>query len=177
MAVILDEIFVIDTSSLINVKETIRPSERVQVFIELTTLCQQGRLVYPNEVFRELQDGVKPGRRDLPFEWARDNKQMGCRIGACHDELNSVMSHPVAKLTSDPDQTKEPDDADPHVLATALNLVSNWYKPIVVTQESRKKPPLVSLNIAAGSLGLPAINLYAFLVQIGVWTDDLKLNS
>ena len=122
------EIFVIDTSSLINVKETINPSKRVYVFDKLTELCQQGRLVFPNEVFKELQAGVKSGRRDLPFEWARDNRSMGCRLGHCHVELNSVMSHSVAKLTSDPDQISDPDDADPHVLATALNLVSNWYE-------------------------------------------------
>lgn len=172
-----DEIFVIDTSSLINVKEVIKPAKREQVFDELSKLCQQQKLVYPIEVLEELQNGVKPGRPDLPFYWARDNRSMGCRLGACHDELNTVMSNPVAKLTSDPDQTSGSDDADPHVLATALNLALNWYSPIVVTQESKKKPPLVPLNVAAGALNLPAINLYAFLLRIGVWTDDLTVSS
>ena len=87
------------------------------------------------------------------------------------------MSHPVAKLTSDPDQTFDPDDADPHVLATALHLDVSLFDVIIVTQESKKKPPLVPLNVAAGSLGLPAIHLYAFLLRIDVWTDDIELRS
>lgn len=74
-----DEIFVIDTSSLINVKEVINPAKREQVFDEMTRLCQQQKLVYPIEVLEELQNGVKSGKPDLPFLWARDNRSMGCR--------------------------------------------------------------------------------------------------
>ena len=84
------------------------------------------------------------------------------------------MNHPVARLTPDPDQTAGEDDADPHVLATALRVSSIGSRPVVVTQESRKPPPQVPLNVAAGSLGLPSINLYALLIAIGAWTDDLR---
>ncbi len=83
------------------------------------------------------------------------------------------MNHPVAKLTSDPDQTSDREDADPFVLATALKLESTLWTPVVVTEESRKAPPLVPLNTAAGSLRLPAINLYVLLVRLGIWSDDL----
>ena len=52
------EIFVIDTSSLIRVKELIKPEKREQVFSDLTNLCQQDALVYPPEVFKELEVAV-----------------------------------------------------------------------------------------------------------------------
>lgn len=84
------------------------------------------------------------------------------------------MSSPTARLTSDPNHTAGADDADPHVLATALEVVKFGGNAIVVTQESRKHPPLVPLNVAAGSLGLPSINLYAFLIGIGVWKDEFR---
>ncbi len=62
------EIYVIDTSSLISVKELIKREKREQVFDVLTSLCQQDALVYPPEVFKELEVGAKSGRPDLPFE-------------------------------------------------------------------------------------------------------------
>lgn len=84
------------------------------------------------------------------------------------------MNDPVALLTPDPDQTSGEDDADPHVLATAPKVFSLGGRPVVVTQESRKALPQVPLNVAAGSLGLPSINLYALLIAIGVWTEDIR---
>ena len=169
------EIYVIDTSSLISVKEVIKPEKRQQVFMVLTSICQQDALVFPPEVFKELEVGAKSGKPDLPYQWAKENKDRGCRLGSCHEELRTVMNHPVAKLTSDPDQTSDREDADPFVLATALKLESTLWTPVVVTEESRKVPPLVTLNVAAGSLGLPAINLFALLVRLGIWTDDLRV--
>jgi len=169
------DIFVIDTSSLISVKEVIKLEKREAVFNVLTNICQQDALVYPPEVFKELEVGVKSGRPDLPFQWAKENKERGCRFGSCHEELRTVMNHPIARLTSDPDQTSDREDADPFVLATALKLESTLLTPVVVTEESRKAPPLVPLTVAAGSLGLPAINLYALLVRLGIWSDDLPV--
>lgn len=84
------------------------------------------------------------------------------------------MNDPVAQLTPDPDQTQGKDDANPHVLATALKVASLGGTPIVVTQESRKAPPQVPLNVAAGSLGLPSVNLYAFLIAVGVCSEELR---
>lgn len=84
------------------------------------------------------------------------------------------MNNPTARLTSDPNQTTGADDADPHVLATALEVVALGGTAIVVTQESRKHPPQVPLNVAAGSLGLPSINLYALLIGIGAWADEFR---
>lgn len=140
----------------------------------LTTLCEKGSVAFPKEVVKELENGTKKGQPDLPLLWARQNRDRGCRFGACYAELTSVMRDPVAKLTPDPNQTKANDDADPHVLATALKVSSLGGNPIVVTQESRKALPQISLNVAAGSLGIPSVNLYAFLITLGIWSEDLR---
>ena len=84
------------------------------------------------------------------------------------------MKDPVARLTPDPDQTSGKDDADPHVLATAVKAASLDGNPIVVTEESRKVPPQVPVNVAAGSLGLPSVNLYAVLIATDIWTEDMR---
>ena len=167
-------IWVFDTSSLINVKELIEPSRRQDVLNALAGLCDQGRVVFPKEVVDELDNGAKHGKPDLPLSWAKENRGLACRLGPCYQELATVMNDPVARLTPDPDQTKGADDADPHVLATALKVASLESSPVVVTQESRKALPQVPLNVAAGSLGLPSVNLYAVLVRTGIWTEDMK---
>ena len=166
--------WIFDTSSLINVKELIKPEYRADVIDALTHRCQAGHVLFPPEVVDELNNGAKPGRPDAPLSWAKANKKQGCRLGQCYDELVVVMNHPVAKLTPDPDQTTGEDDADPHVLATALKVASCGGKPVVVTQESRKSFPQVPLNVAAGSLGLPSVTLYAGLISMGVWQDDMR---
>ena len=168
------EVWVIDTSSLIHVKELIHPNHRQAVLASLTQLCDENRLLYPQEVLDELKNGAKRGRPDPPLTWAKLNKRKGCRLGRCYKQLAVVMNDQVASLTADPDQTSGEDDADPHVLATALKVLELGSSPVVVTQESRKAPPQVPLNVAAGSLGLPSINLYALLLAIDVWTDDLR---
>ena len=170
-----DTIWVFDTSSLINVKELIKPQRREYVFDRLTTICEQNRLVYPHEVVKELSNGTKDGKPDLPLSWAKLNKLKGCRFGACYTELTIVMNHPVAQLTPDPQQIAGEDDADPHVLATALSCNSSGYRPTVVTQESRKVPPQVPLNVAAGALGLPCVHLYAMLIKANIWSTDLSM--
>ena len=130
------DIWVFDTSSLINVKELIKPSRRQDVLDALAGLCDHGRVVFPKEVVDELDNGAKLGRPDLPLSWAKKNRRAACRLGSCYQELATVMNDPVAQLTPDPDQTKGADDADPHVLATALKVASLGSSPVVVTQES-----------------------------------------
>ena len=130
--------------------------------------------MFPKEVVNELENGTKKGQPDLPLLWARKNRDRGCRLGACYAELTLVMHDPVAKLTPDPNQTKGNDDADPHVLATALKVSSLGGSPIVVTQETRKAFPQIPLNVAAGSLGIPSVNLYAYLIALGIWSEDLR---
>ena len=168
------DVWVLDTSSVINVKELIRPECRRDALDTLSRLCDEGLVLFPREVFNELKNGTKKGRPDLPFEWAKQNRDTGSRLGRCYEELAIVMNHPVAQLTPDPDQTKGEDDADPHVLATALKATSLGNRAVVVTQESRKGPPQVPLNVAAGALGLPSINLHALLIAIGVWTEEMR---
>ena len=167
--------FVIDTCSLTAIKKTINPSKRKFVFDELEKLCIDGRLCYPPAVLDELSRGITDGRSDLPHKWAKDMKKTGCRFGSFEAELDEVMNDPVASLTSDPNQANESEDADPFVLATALHLKRLGHSPTVVTQESNKKIPLVALNTASGALEIPAINLYAFLVKLGIWSDDMKI--
>ncbi|MCY3986747.1 MAG: hypothetical protein OXF23_06905, partial [Candidatus Dadabacteria bacterium] len=61
----------------------IKVDHRPLVFLELTKLCDLGRLVFPQEVVDELKNGIKSGKPDAPLIWAKQNKKSGCRLGAC----------------------------------------------------------------------------------------------
>jgi len=112
---------------------------------------------------------------DLPLIWARKNKEKGCKFGNCFEEVKKVMNDPVARLTLDTSKPFNRQEADPYVLATALMVESELLgSPIVVTEETKKSPPEVPLNVAAGALDLPSINLYALLVKTNIWSSDFE---
>ncbi|MCY4656359.1 MAG: DUF4411 family protein [Gammaproteobacteria bacterium] len=167
-----ERIWVLDTSALIEIKQLLNPEYRRQVFEELTKVCNDRRILYPIKVLKELQEVTKTGVVDLPLAWAKKNQDLGCRLGTCDEELETVRNHPIARFTPEMTKLKNERDADPYILATALKLKSLGEHPVVVTQESRKQIPQVPLNIAAGSLGFPSIHLYALLLELGVWQDQ-----
>ena len=91
------ETWVIDTSSLIHVKELVNPVHRQDVLDAFTILCEKGSIVFPKEVLDELVNGTKEGKPDLPLLWAKKNRNRGCRFGPCYAELALVMNDPVAR--------------------------------------------------------------------------------
>lgn len=64
---LVGEIWVFDSSSLIHVKELIKPVHRQDVLDAVTTLCENGSVVFPREVVSELENGTKKGQPDLPL--------------------------------------------------------------------------------------------------------------
>ena len=144
-------IWILDTSAVINVRELIVQDRRKEVLDELSVLVETDQLYYPKEVVVELEKGAKADRSDQLLAWARRNQENACRFGACYEELVMVMNHAVARLTPNPRQIDSKDDADPHVLATAIHARKKAFKPTIVTQDVRKVPPQVSLSDAAGA--------------------------
>ena len=108
------DVWVLDTSSIINVKELIVSRHRPTILDALTNQLEKGRLVFPREVVHELSNGVKDGKSDLPLAWAKQSSKLRCRLGPCFDKLITVMNNPSARLKTDPNQTAGEDDADPH---------------------------------------------------------------
>ncbi|MDE0093246.1 MAG: DUF4411 family protein [Gammaproteobacteria bacterium] len=169
------KIFVFDTSSIIKVKHLVRGQSNQQtVFDELTQLCEHEGLTYPPKVLVELEQYPEQNA-DLPLIWARKNKEKGCKFGNCFEEVKKVMNDSVAQLIIDTSKPFNRQEADPYVLATALIVEAELLgDPVVVTEEAKKSPPEVPLNVAAGALNLPSINLYALLVKTNIWSSDFE---
>ena len=63
----------------------------------------------------------------------------------------------------DPDKDSGQDEADPYVLAVARNLRKDGRDARVITEERRDTNKKMSVNTAAGILGIPSVPLVAFL--------------
>lgn len=156
--------YVLDTSSVIRVREVIPQSHRKTVFSKLTDYVEDQILVYPKEVLNELEKGSN----DAPYAWAKENSHTATRFGPLFEAVREVMAHPQACRVLDPNKNGTI-EADPHVLALALHLRQVGASPIVINNETKTRPNKLALTEACGSLRLVAQTMEVFLEQQGIW--------
>lgn len=73
--------FVIDTSSLIEVRRIVPKARVPAVLRALTRLVDAGKLVFPAEVDDELDRYRKPGSEDPIGDWVAESKRRATRFG------------------------------------------------------------------------------------------------
>jgi hypothetical protein len=163
-----DEFWIIDTSSIIQVRRIVPVSERKGVLAALSSLVDDGGLVFPEQVFDELDRWVNPdpSKPDLPLEWARKCKPRATRHGRQFEELRFVQRE--VPEVNDPDRPGV-EEADPYVLALAVYLTNAKHRCTVVTEERKDRPDKMSMTSACGILRLPSLPVEIFLARRGVW--------
>jgi len=132
-------IYVVDTSSLVNVQRTYPLAVFPGVWDDLSELAGKGRLVSAREVFNELARGGD----DEIHQWAKNHKVMFWDPdGEQIEVVKEIVNNPEFKGLFDID--KETPDADPFVIALAAvqqrrgSMFPEQY--IVVADESRVQP-------------------------------------
>jgi len=163
------EIWVIDTSSIIEIKQVAPKPDWKAIFQDLTKLVTQDALVYPKQVVDELKAGKLTRGYDRPYEWAKSNAQHAARHGPLFDELRAIMNHQTASRVVDPNKAFGVDEADPYVLALALHLKKDGHSVTVVTEESRSTPQKLSISQACGALRLYAMKVEVFLTDRNIY--------
>jgi Domain of unknown function (DUF4411) len=158
-------VFILDSSSIIAVREEIPQANRKHVFDELSRYVAEDRLVYPDEVYKEIERAHDPKKNDPIYDWVKKNRSLATKNGNCFEELKLVLRE-VPRIL-DPDKAGT-DEADPYVLALAIRLVKT-VQVKVLTQERRDRPDKMSMTTACGILGLPALPMMAFLNREGIW--------
>jgi rRNA maturation endonuclease Nob1 len=154
-------VWVFDTSSIIAVRR-LQNIDKVAIFAGLTTLVDNGRLVYPMEVVEELKRTADPDAPDLQYVWAKENASNATPRAKCSfDEVKEVLA--VVSDVLDPNKDSGVEEADPYVLAAAVKLKDDGIDARVVTQETRDLPTKMSISTAAGILGIPSVPLRAVL--------------
>jgi len=154
------QLWVIDTSSLLAVRETYSAAHERKVFSAMTKYATRQKLLYPPEVCAELERGAESeSNPDPPLVWARNHRHCSERP-ADLATVRRVLDR-VPELL-DPDNPNE--QADPYVLAVSLDLHIGGFDVCVVTDDRRDRPPTkISLATAVGMFRLATVPLHAFL--------------
>lgn len=151
--------WVIDTSSLLGVREQFGRAGERKVFAALSALVERGYLFFPPEVYHELERGSPADAvtDDAALEWAK-TVRTHAEKAANLETVRDVLA--VAVELVDPDKSDE--QADPYVLALAIDVRGLGFDVTVVTDDFRDKPAKLSLATAAGMLGVPSVPLGGF---------------
>ena len=161
-----NEIWVIDTSSINEVRRFVPAPVRQKVYDNLSAMVNDGALVFPVQVFDELDRFKNKAKPDGPFEWAKLNKRAAAVYDPLYDHLKNVLAHPQVKNVLDPE--KDHEEADPYILAMALKI--NEKTPVrVLTQDRMSKPSKPSLADACGLLRIVTLTMAPFLEQQSIW--------
>ena len=166
----MSEIWVVDTSSILEVRRRIPGPSLRGVYSKLTNLVENDQLVFPIQVFRELEYYYKnsPQGSDLPYEWAMTNKKRATRYKTDYQILRNILQHPQVGNVVDHNKVGGAEEADPYVLSLAFQL-KDEYEVTVLAEEIRDRSDKISINTACGLLRLVPLRMGAFLNQRGIW--------
>jgi len=156
-------VWILDTSSLVEAKSALSVADQWRTFKLLEDMVRGGSLAMPRLVIREISEIAHP---DLPGAWApgvRDIQQHP--LDPQWQHVQRVMSQ--AGEVVDPNKTK--DDADPYVLALALQLLGDGYDARVVT-EDRVDRNRIAVTTACDRLAISHCSVRDFLTDLGIKT-------
>lgn len=162
----IKDIWVIDTSSILEVRRSFERAVQLRIYSDLTKLVEGNSLVYPPEVYDELQrySNTSNDFTDSPFEWAKKNKSRATRFGHRYEELKEVLGHPRIHNILDSEKIGV-EEADSHILSLALSLTQKGSQATVITEERKDRPNKLSLNAACALLKIPCLRIDQFLIQ------------
>lgn len=156
-------VWILDTSALVEAKFALSVADQWQTFKLLEYMVRAGTVAMPRLVIREISEIAHP---DLPGAWApgvRDIQQHP--LDPEWEHVQRVMAE--AGDVIDPNKAKE--DADPYVLALALQLVGQGHDVCVVT-EDRVDRNRIAVTTACDRLSIPHCSVRDFLGGLGVKT-------
>ena len=158
-----EPVWIVDTSALINFKALIGVSDQWEVFKRLEQLVEQGRIAMPRQVINEVSKIAHP---DLPGAWApgvRSRLKFSLDVG--DEYVQRVMREAGDVIDSD----KSTEDADPYVLAEALQLRAQGLEVVVVTDDHVDHTPLrIAMTTACDRLDIRHMDSRGFLTSCGI---------
>jgi uncharacterized protein DUF4411 len=166
------QVFVVDTSSIIQVRQLMSQEKRERVttvYARLIGLAQRGVLHFPKGVIEEIRVG--------PTKFASGTDPACSWADAC--DGYAVANHEVMReagevLAEVPDlldvsKPSTTDEADPYVVGLALKLLRDGEIVTVITEEKNDSPGKTSMNSACGIMRIPSISIRVFLARNGIW--------
>ncbi len=153
-------VYIIDNDSLITLKRY-PPEVFVSLWNRIEALVDEGRLIAPHEVFREVAKGDDEIER-----WAKVRRQMFVDLDPVQAEALKEVLRQFPGI-HDPEKTGA--DADPVLVALCLSKSradksSDYF---VVTEERMRGPGSMKVPNVCSALGLNAISLLEMFRQEG----------
>ena len=149
-------VWIVDTSALINFKTLIGVSDQWDAFKLLEQLVEQGQIAMPRQVVNEASEIAHP---DLPGAWAPGvRSRLRYPLDVDYEHIQRVMRE--AGDVVDPNKSSE--DADPYVLAQAVQLQAQGLEVVVVTDDDVDRMPIkISLTPILAAANPASSNLRA----------------
>lgn len=161
-----DIIWVVDTSSVAEVRRSIENTRKKEVFESMSILVDAGRIVFPKQVVDELERVADPHSPDAQYQWAKQNEAKAAEYAPSFEQVKDVLA--AVPRVLDPEKDAGAEEADPYLLALAVRLRAEGKDARIVTEEIRDRPRKMSLNTACGLVGVPSVPLRAFLQFEGI---------
>jgi uncharacterized protein DUF4411 len=166
------EVFVIDTSSIIQVRQILAqqtPAKVTAVYAELIKLAMSGVLRYPRGVIDEINVGPTKAASgsDPAHSWAVACEGLAVPNHDVIAEAKEVLQEVPDLL--DASKTSTTDEADPYVVGLALKLSRENSTVTVITEEMRDSPHKTSMSSACGIMRIPSISVRVFLARRKIW--------
>ena len=159
-----DETWVVDTSSLIWVKQSLPLKECARVFRGLDPYVTAGRFALHRKVIDELKRFAGPS--DPPLAFALRHQKVSASLPEFPEALEFVLKEVPRVL--DPDKISGAEEADPYVLALALQIQQDGGIVTVLNEERRDRPDKMSLTTACGVLRLVSLPIATFIERQGI---------
>ncbi len=162
------QLWVIDSSSLICVREKYSAAKEETVFEQLGVYATNGKMFFPPEVCGELERGAESeANPDAVLRWVLAHKRR-CERVATPENIRRVL----AKVEELIDVDSPHEQADPYVLAVAVDLQIGGFHVCIITDDRRDKPKRLSLATASGIFMIPTVPLLGFMRGEGLLEPD-----
>ncbi|MCD6238669.1 MAG: DUF4411 family protein [Thermotogae bacterium] len=162
-----EDIYVIDTSSLIEIKpENFPPDIYVSMWKDIENLIKSGRLISHKYVLEELRK--YEGRRDEILKWAESHKEIFKDVTPQQIKLVKQILEKYYPLIDVNGRV----EADPFVIALALEkdsqqtLFPSTFEKIVVTEE-KLKGGKIKIPFVCQQLKVDCINIFSMFRREG----------
>jgi hypothetical protein len=170
------QVFVVDTSSIIQVRQIMAQEPKTKVtavYAKLIGLAHRGVLRFPKGVIEEIKVGGNKATSgpDPACSWADACDKQAVANHEVMVDAKEVLSE-VPELL-DANKTSTTDEADPYVLGLALKLLRQGETVTVITEETRDSPVKTSMSSACGLMRIPSISIRVFLARYGIWPSQL----
>lgn len=161
------EIWIVDTSAVAQVRRLVPVEQRKNVFARLSEQVESGQLSFPRQIFDELERGKLKNDHDHVWSWVKETLPHCAKHEPLHEFVAEAFKVPQVQRVLDPD--KDHEEADPYVLALALKFRASDHPVGVITEDRRSRPTKLSLSDACGLLRIVSMSMEPYLEQQGIW--------